>query len=194
MVAKVHTAVFLPPNVPRIIWQNSINAPINRAAAIGADARIYVPQARGRVFCFDASGAPLWHFPKIEPVLLGVPGEVSEVAVGNYKGNDRAYFTIGTRLYAADGKTGEEIWRYELGNAPSTPPIVTPTQVIYIGVGNGVLALKAKVRAASVSGGGPSVVPEPLWNVNVGEPVNHLAVGENGFLYGATPNRLFRIE
>jgi outer membrane protein assembly factor BamB len=140
---------------------------------------LYVAGSDGVMRVLDlANGHEKW------ALATGVDGSLTGVALS---GNARTVFfadKAGT-LYAVDIATHKEIWRTSLPGIPTTPPIVTPDETVYIGVGRSFR--DAGVVAANRQGV-KWRVPTPAGTVE------YLAVGEDGTVYAAAGSDLFAIK
>lgn len=117
------------------------------APPIVAGGRIYVLDAKTRVFAFDAnSGEPLWHVsvaPKGKQgfwnmVTLGLIGEDTRPDVTKGFGggiafdNGRLFATTGFGdIVALDAATGKEIWRVNVGVPIANAPVANGGRVFF---------------------------------------------------------------
>ena len=109
-------------------WANqaTINVQSDVVTYLYADEEVVVVQTRsGLLTVFDAeTGSRLWDGQ------LAVPNQYSYPAVTNA---DTLFVVIGSRMYARNKYTGEELWTLRLPNSPSTAPAVDG-QNIYVGL------------------------------------------------------------
>ena len=140
---------------------------------------VYVPGNDGVLYVLDpADGHISWTFS------TGTPGFVTGAALST---RNIVYFADrGGTLWAVDSQTHNEVWHYQLPAPPTTPPIVTPNEVIYIGVGRGFQ------DAAVVATNGRELVWPPVGDMRA--TVDFLAVGEDGSLYAVAGKELIAIK
>jgi outer membrane protein assembly factor BamB len=112
-----------------------------------AHGHVYVTLGDDGLYAFDLeSGEESWTFeaeddvntPAVDEDHVYVGSGVVEKAGGptsDYEG------PFDTRVYALDGETGEEVWRYDAGSRVSGAPIVTEAQV-YASAGGALHAIE----------------------------------------------------
>jgi len=163
-----------------VVWETKIpGIGISDHLMIDLNLFVYVPGNDGVLYVLDpADGHISWTFS------TGTPGFVTGAALST---RNIVYFADrGGTLWAVDSQTHNEVWHYQLPAPPTTPPIVTPNEVIYIGVGRGFQ------DAAVVATNGRELVWPPVGDMRA--TVDFLAVGEDGSLYAVAGKELIAIK
>jgi outer membrane protein assembly factor BamB len=174
-----------------LMWQAKLphaSAQIYGAIMLGPDFDVYVPASNGVMYRLRAQDAQVtWMFRTWDPRAGGAAGQVSAGAL-SFDGSRLFFHDGASTLYAVDVITNAEAWRLSLPGKPTTDPVVTPSETVYLGItspGPGGLPTHA-VKAFNRS--------QELWSVAAASRVEFLATGENGNIYAATLNELIRIE
>jgi outer membrane protein assembly factor BamB len=126
-------------------WQTFTPGYVTSSPALGADGTVYVGSFDHDLYALDpATGAPRWSFPT-SAHIYGSP------AVADGGGATRAIY-IGSAdgsVYAVSPE-GDEIWRYDTGDAVRSSPVIGRSphgggRIVYVGSSNGKLyALDAR--------------------------------------------------
>jgi outer membrane protein assembly factor BamB len=177
----------------RELWTTTVgnNTTVTESPAIGVGDAVFVPANDGVMYALNPeTDADLAQSNKSRvrwKYDTQTNGHLTTPAVLYARGTDTVYFAdnVGT-LYAVDGGTGKLDWSVVLPAKPTTAPVVTPSGIVYIGVG--------LPPAGSVVAVDPKQQPSVIWQVTVGHMVRNLAVAENGAIWATTSQNLVRID
>ena len=152
------------------IWHHDIpNTTIGEAIAVGDDFTAYVVGNKGILYALAAvDGHEKWHYDTGTGAYLTAP------ALRFGAGQDWIYFAdVKGTLYAVD-QSGNLAWQQILPDVPTSAPVVTQSEVIYIAVGRTGASKLLAVNKTKI-----------LWTLSTQESLSAIAVGEDGSIYGS---------
>jgi outer membrane protein assembly factor BamB len=155
-------------------------------AAVIADDFVYIFMQRGVI---EALNLPtgIWKWTSSPDRRIPIfRSRASAPAVAWKNGHPFVYFTSGAVLYALNGETGGRAWEQNLPASPTTAPIATPQNVVYVTTGVGLGAELLAINNASA--------PAILWRAPTGSVALHTAVDVRGRVYVATQTRVLRFN
>jgi len=159
-------------------WRVQIPAAIASGFALGVDFHVYVAGFDGALYALDRSDGHIrWRFAATGPL------QAPAVRFHGPENADRIYIADESTLIAL-GSNGSEKWRVALPARATCAPVVTPSEVVYVGVGFGAAA---QLGAVAQDG--------QRWSVPLpGADIRHLAVGEDGAIYASAGNTLIKVQ
>jgi|GEM_PF-6059074 len=128
------------------------DGPISNSPSIGPDGTIYVGSRDSVVSAVNPDdGSEIWSFE----ATYDDEGMHSAPAID---ASGILYIGAPTALYAIDTATGQQLWRYDLGNAlVYSSPVIGDDGMVYIGTDDG------NLYAFDTMGSGPADSPWPMY-------------------------------
>jgi outer membrane protein assembly factor BamB len=162
-------------------WKSQIATQISKGFAVGSDQSIYVAGFNGKLYALDgANGRVRWEYQATGAV---------QAPAAKFHGDsnaDRIYLVDAqSNAITVDARNGNEVWRVALPGPATCDPVVTPAEVVYVGVGS----TAASSRLVAVAEGGIR------WTLPVQRgTVKALAVGEDGSICAAAGRSVLRVR